>query len=141
MYERDNIERGEVYNDAAFNQKMLFSGMKYERNITPTDWDLFIDFNGNLFIYGEGKKVPADLTIGQKKSIEHVCNSHSAAGNIAVGFMFEHNVDSSLPVFVKDQLVVKYYWKGKWINYLDKPSVSNFIDKVLNWCKNKKILI
>jgi len=134
---KEDVERGEVYNQEAFEQKMLFSGMKYERNITPSDWDFFIDFGGDLFFYGEGKRKPNDLTIGQRCSIEHVCNSHKKAGNASIGFLFQHNINPPHPVFVKDQPVIKYFWEGQWKTIAEDktPTVSEFIDKMRKWLK------
>jgi hypothetical protein len=131
--------RGEIYNEDAFKQPMLFSGMTYERNISPSDWDFFLEFNGNLFFYGEGKKAPKDLTTGQRRSIEHTCNSHDKSSHIAIGFFFQHEVPAPKPVYVKDQSVTKYYWKGYWHYTNPKPTVAEFIDKVISWCKKKGI--
>ena len=135
----DTGRRGEIYNEDAFKQPMLYSGMTYERNISPSDWDFFLEFNGNLFIYGEGKRIPGDLTRGQKSSIEHVCNSHNKAGHKAVGFLYQHNVPAPMPVYVKDQTVSKCFWDGQWKDTPKKPTVAEFIDWVITWCKKKGI--
>jgi len=136
MSEEDKI-RGEIYNEEAFKQPMLFSGMKYERNITPSDWDLFIDFGGKLFFYGEGKKKPNELTDGQKYSIQHVCDSHEKAGNKSIGFMYWHEIEVPYPVYVKDQTVIKWYYNKKWrlIPEDKRPNVLNFIDAIRKWLK------
>lgn len=133
----DTGQRGEIYNTKAFNQPMLFSGMTYERNISPSDWDFFLEFGGKLFFYGEGKKEPSDLTNGQKYSIEHVCDSHSKAQNIAIGFLYQHNVIAPSPVYVKDQTVSKYYFQGHWKITPEKPTVAEFIDRIIIWCKKR----
>lgn len=137
----DTGQRGEIYSEKAFSQPMLFSGMTYERNISPSDWDFFLEFNGKLFFYGEGKKIPKDLTKGQKSSIEYVCNSHNNAKNIAVGFLYQHNIPAPMPVYVKDQTVTKYYWNSRWYETPEKPTVAEFIDKIITWCKNKGITL
>lgn len=139
MYENDDRIRGEVYNEEAFNQQMLFSGMRYERNITPSDWDFFLEFSGNLFIYGEGKMKPSDLTTGQKMSLEHVCDSHNKAKNISTGFCYQHEIKAPSPVFVKDQIVLKYYWNGEWWYPEQKTTVERFIEHVRTWCLKRGI--
>lgn len=150
MYDKDDVngkdvilayeyKRGEVYSGELFEQKLLFSGMNYHRNITPTDIDLFLDFNGELFIYGEAKKAPAKLTTGQKKALTHLVDSHTTAGHKAIAFFFQHNISAPEPVFAKNQEVIAYYMDGSWNCPKEKTTVHELINKMINWCKKKNI--
>jgi hypothetical protein len=129
-------KRGEVYSEELFEQKILFSGMNYHRNITPTDIDLFLDFGGKLFIYGEAKKAPAKLTTGQSKALIHLVNSHVLAGNIAVALFFQHDIPAPKPIYAKDQFVVAYYWNNEWRNPKNEITVHEFIKKMIDIFKN-----
>lgn len=134
-------KRGEVYSEELFEQKLLFSGMTYHRNISPTDIDLFLEFNGNLFIYGECKRSPAKLTTGQEKALTHLVNSHIKAGNMAIALFFQHEVNAPEPVYIKDLPVISYYFNSHWQRPNEKLTVHELINKVINWCKDKRISI
>jgi hypothetical protein len=134
-------KRGEVYAPELFDQRLLFIGMEYHRKITPTDIDLFIDFGGHLFIYGEAKRSPHKLTTGQKKALVHLVDSHNSAGHEAIAIFFQHEVDAPISVYVKDLNVVMFYWKGSWIVPKKQISVHNLIIHTVNWCNSKNILI
>lgn len=131
----------EVYNEGAFNQKLLFSGMVYLRNISPTDIEIFIDFGGKLFVYGEAKKAPYKLTKGQKSALEHQVNSHLKANNVAIAFYFQHNVLYPEPILAKDQLVTEVYWDRVWRPTIKPMTVHELINEVIKWCINNDITI
>ena len=55
-------------------QLISFEGMNTlgGRNICPTDIDMFIDYNGQAFIYGDAKNGDVDVSYGQKLAYENV---------------------------------------------------------------------
>lgn len=76
------------------------------RNITPTDIDGLIDYNGHGFIYWEGKVKEKRIDEGQKRALENVVNSHWKSNHPAMALIFWHDVpsDCEIPVawmFVK----------------------------------------
>jgi hypothetical protein len=82
------------------------------RNITPTDIDGLIDYNGHAFIYLEGKMKDKKLDEGQRRALENVTLSHWKANNPAMILLFWHDtpLDCDVPVawmFVKMIYTVK----------------------------------
>jgi hypothetical protein len=119
------------------SQILAFDGMKYG-NCRPTDIDLFIDFGGKMFVYGEAKHFPSNLTTGQRRALEEVVNNAEIP---VYAIMFHHHAareDRQIPV--KDCKVYSYYTNvggkyGSWKkNYSGKT-----VDQFIKWVYNKHI--
>lgn len=95
-----SAERGVIRNIGRAKQLNDFSGLLRPRNITPTDIDGLIDYNGKAFIYLEGKVKGKNLSSekGQKMALENVILSHWAAQHPSALILFEHTVPIELPV-------------------------------------------
>lgn len=92
MYEDDD-RRGSIKYPELYKKAKLISyqGMVRMRKITPTDIDGLIDYNGNLFVYLEGKLIGKSLDYGQKLCFEHLVQSHKKAGNFSWVLVFEYD--------------------------------------------------
>lgn len=51
----DEVGRGEIKFIDRYKQLISYEGLERHRKITPTDIDGVIDYNGNAFIFLEGK--------------------------------------------------------------------------------------
>ena len=71
--------------------------------------DSFIEFNGKVFIYIEGKCAGMELNNGQRRAFENLVKSHNKGGSMAFAIIFEHSVPSNLDIILKDQFVREYY--------------------------------
>ena len=93
-------ERGVIKFKARAKQLNSFRDLLRHRNITPTDIDGLIDYNGKAFIYLEGKMKNKTLDIGQKKALESVVRSHWRAQNPSIVIYFWHDTPSDCEVQV-----------------------------------------
>ena len=114
--------------------------MERHRKITPTDVDGLIDYSGNSFVYIEGKLVGANMVYGQRLAIENIIESHTAAGNPSVAFIFRHNVPAEEVIIAKDKIVYEVYRmkddKFKWQSISDKK--LTLLECVEAWEKHCK---
>lgn len=105
-------ERGYYKSRAHARQLVTFQNMRFG-NITPTDIDVFMDFQNRLFIIGETKYGNADLPFGQRLAIERMCDSmHSPPNRWAVAFILHHNTQGDIDV--AETLVSAYRWNKEW---------------------------
>ena len=109
MYE--NNTRGAIKYPDRYKQAKLISyqGMVRLRKITPTDIDGLIDYNGNAFVYMEGKLENKELDYGQRLALENIVKSHKKANNISRVFVFRYNEPPDIIVVAKDKLVSEVY--------------------------------
>jgi hypothetical protein len=102
-----SAERGVIQNKARAKQLFSFKDLQRMRNITPTDIDGLIDYNGRAFVYLEGKYGrDKKLEQGQRMALEHVVDSHWKSGHpsMVLNFWHETPLDPEVPVgwmFVK----------------------------------------
>lgn len=143
MYE--TVDRGAIKNIARYRQSKLISyeGMVRKRNITPTDIDGLIDYNGNAFVYIEGKLYGKNLDYGQKLAFENIIKSHKRAGDIAVVFVFRHTEDSDKIIIAKDKVVSDIYSTEtlKWEIPEKETTLLKSIEKFEKYCTEKNIEI
>lgn len=98
--------RGIIRNEDRAKQINDFSGLRFERGITPTDVDGLIDFNNKQFILFEVKYGAAPLPDGQRMALERLRNAVARAGIDAWLLVLEHHVaDPSIPVDVASTMV------------------------------------
>tara|TARA_Y100000310_G_C20579340_1_gene762158 strand:+ start:854 stop:1306 length:453 start_codon:yes stop_codon:yes gene_type:complete len=141
----DTSVRGEIkYRDRA-KQLISYRRLERMRNITPTDIDGFIDYNGNAFVYMDAKLYEKEIDFGQKRAFENVINSHGKAGHPTCAIIFRHNSPSNEDIMAHSCYVDDYYsnlkWNGmkldalKWYRLLNKEiTVLNFLNEIeLYW--------
>ena len=103
---------GEIFNEEAFKQQVLFSGMVYHRRtsnigISPTDIDLMLELNGN-FCMAEIKKEGTYLTTGQKILFKNMAEMCRNSGKQFVAFYCTHNEPAHKPVLAAYTKVKSY---------------------------------
>jgi hypothetical protein len=137
-------KRAEINHLDRFKQSLAFSGMIRHRNISPTDIDMFYDYNGKAFVYGEGKAEERYNTVGleygQRKALENLVNSNARAGHKAIAIIFTHQSKSDELIYVKDKPVREIYFEGVWSKCNGK-TVIEVVDRFERYCKNLKIEI
>ena len=108
-----------------------FRGLRWE-NITPTDIDMFLEFQDTHFVFGEGKTVGAFWEQGQRLALERLVDACAKGGRRAVLLLWEdpHGNDD---VVVKNMIVKESYRNGQWNchGYVDLR-VKAAIDKFLS---------
>ena len=135
-------ERGKIKYLNRYKQLISYEGLVRHRNITPTDIDGFIDYNGCAFFYIEGKHEDkynnGGLDFGQKRAIENLVNSNTQAGHTAAAIVFTHTCNSDEVIMAEKQPVREVYFQKKWTKTTN-CNVLDSIDRFEKYCKNINI--
>lgn len=139
-----------IRNEDRARQLHKFEGMGLMRNIVPTDIDLFTEYNGRLFILGEGKYMDTEMMRAQKSAFEGLCNAIAESPNHVMWILlYGHEVhDTNKPIYVKDQYVTSVFssvdlgWKEpthdnvipKFKTIDGKITMSQAMKQIENWC-------
>lgn len=121
-------------------QAMDFGGMRYHRNIRPSDIDGVIDFGGNLFIFIEGKVTGTPESVGQNRMLETLADTIQEAGKECVVIYFNHNTPTDEVVDVQNGNCYKRYYKREY-KHLELTTVGDTIDRILQHFEAKNLPI
>jgi hypothetical protein len=137
-----SYERGNIKFKGRAKQLNSFSGMIRRRNITPTDIDGIIDYNGKAFVILEGKYGDAELPKGQKMALENLANTILSANKRVVVIIYRHFIhDTNQEINVSKQIVSDIYFKRKWDKITVEKNVLEVIEMFENHCDNNNYQI
>ena len=104
-----------IYSRDRAAQLLAFDGMQYGR-CRPTDIDMSIDFNGDLFVFCELKVGAKGLTTGQRIHLEGLVNAIIAGGKQAVAILAHHqDWATDTDVHVAEAVVHSMYDGEQWV--------------------------
>lgn len=147
MHGEDDDKRGTIKYPERYKQSKLISyqGMMRIRKITPTDIDGVIDYNGNVFVYLEGKLIGKNLEYGQKLCFEHLVQSHKKAEKFSwvLVFEFDDPIMEDEIIIAKNKFVREIYDSKilKWRPPEKKITLIEAIEDIENYCTKHKIQI
>lgn len=125
------IIRGKIRNELFAKQLRDFSGLQFPNKITPTDIDLFVEFNNRIFVIGEIKYSDTKLYYGQKLALERLSDCIGESKSVVL-FIATHNTKPEDIIPVADCPVKEYRFRKQWI-VPNKPfTVREFIDWFLD---------
>ena len=134
-------QRGNIKHKTRAQQINSFSGLLRRRNITPTDIDGLIDYNGKAFIILEGKYGDAEIPKGQRMALENLANAILDGSKQVTVIVFRHNInDVNEDVKVSEQSVTQVYFKRKWFTITTK-NVLEVIDKFEKYCDDNNFIL
>lgn len=135
-----SVDRGKMYNYERYTQVKDFSGLVFERNISPTDIDGLLDFGNEIFVFIELKCKGGGMTYGQQLAFTRLVDNMEKAGKEAVLIVASHNTDKNEEIDCKNALVTTRYRKGEWTFPLNTGrTLRNDIDKFLAFiCKKNR---
>lgn len=107
------LERGVIRNRAYASQIRNFRGLQYG-NITPTDFDMVIEYKNKAFVYAEFKYKDAPLPLGQRLALERACVDEETANKKAIAIIAKHESDPAEDIMAADTIVTEYFWRKKW---------------------------
>lgn len=116
-------QRGEVVYLDRYKQLINFSGLRWG-NITPTDIDMCIDFQGKCLIFGEFKYGNAPFPQGQKIALEVLCDKSNVP---AIALIARHHVPPNEFINVSKLAVSEFYWNKKWMKDRKNRNVYELI--------------
>lgn len=128
-------ERGEIKNRKYALQIRDFRKLRWG-NITPTDIDMFIDFNNHLFIWGELKHGDSEVPQGQRLALERINDSTERSGIESCTFIASHNSEGDIDV--AEAKVVEYRYHGQWIKPEKNLTILQAITRIKEMSSNGK---
>lgn len=122
-----NPPAGKWHTPARAAQERDYSGLRFERGITPSDIDAVIDFNNRLWILIEMKVAGVPLPAGQRLMLARLCESLS---RITPTFLLiaEHNTPASRPIDAGALWVMEMYDGSHWRQATRPATVRQIID-------------
>jgi hypothetical protein len=134
-------QRGNIKYKSRAQQINSFSGLIRRRNITPTDIDGLIDYNGKAFIILEGKYGDAELPKGQRMALENLANAMLDGSKKVVVIVFRHNIHNvNQDINVSLQPVTEIYFKRKWFSITLKNTLE-VIEIFEKYCDDNNFIL
>lgn len=127
-----NEDKGSLVRSKIHMQQIRdFRGLQFPNKITPTDIDLFIEFNNRVFVIGEIKFSDSKLYYGQKLALERLTDCIDES-KIVVLFIATHQNNPEDIIPVADCPVKEYRFRKQWIVPHKPFKVREFIDWFLD---------
>ena len=124
--------RGAIRNPEHARQLRDFSGLQFERGITPTDIDGFVEFNGEVFIFFELKHIKGKMPSGQRMALERLVDA-IAPPRKAILLIGRHETGMGDLIATADCRVAAYRYNGQWHTPQSLISLRDAIEKFINW--------
>lgn len=133
------MERGEIRNIERYKQLLDFSGMQFERGITPTDFDFVLDFGSKEWIVGEFKTEGNSIPWGQRRCLTSALEVHYQLGIFTLGFIAIHNIPPNRLVPVHDAIVKEAWFDPSvgWIKIRKRRRAREFVDAWRAWIRSR----
>ena len=115
-------------------QILAFDNMNYGR-CRPSDIDLSVDFQGNMFVFAELKGVGVQLTLGQRIHLTGLVDAITAGGKQAVAILAHHDTkDCEHDVHCAESIVHSVYYGGggNWERIFGEITLDKFITDLHN---------
>ena len=123
-------ERGAIRNEDFAKQLVDFSGLVYGK-ISPTDVDLYIDFQNRVFVFGEYKFGKTLMEFGQRLALERLCDEREGATRKTIGLVASHRTPATQQVDGAAAVVTEFRFKKKWRVPKHPITVRQAIDSFL----------
>lgn len=92
------MDRGAIHCPERYKQLIDYSGLQFERKITPTDIDGFLEFGGDEYIYLEYKLKGKDLPYGQRLAFTRKFECLTRGGGQVLGVIAEHEIPPTVQI-------------------------------------------
>ena len=126
--------RGVIKNLKRYKQLLSFEGLKFERNITPTDLDAIIDFASKEWVLIEYKTEGNPVLRGQRIAISSLLEHQAKSGIKALGIIATHNYPSHEIIDGAQCLVIEVWTQRKgWQQPRQQRTVRETIDFWRDW--------
>ncbi len=124
------MERGVIRNEEVARILRDFRSLKFERGITPTDIDCFLEFGGNVYIIVETKFKSNVLSGGQRMALERLVDVIGLTKKSLL-IIAKHDIEphSGEKIDVGNCVVVEYRTNRKWFVAQKVFTVRFLIDK------------
>lgn len=124
--------RGVIQNREAASRINDFSGLRWGK-ITPTDIDLFLDFQNRIFIVGEGKTEGLELKYGQKLALTRLTDACEKVGaSLLLVWDIPRDLEGDIPTH--SMIVRTSYKDSRWNDEYAGVTVKHAIDMFRTRC-------
>lgn len=121
-------------NEDRLRQPISYEGLNLTNGRIPTDIDGFLDYNGDMFVFIEGKTQGTEMSKAQRLAFS---NNNTSYKDYILAFtiVFHHNVPALEIVIAKDQMVTEFFSSitKKW----RKPKKPMTVLEILQEFENK----
>ena len=109
-----------------------FSGLRFG-DITPTDYDGFLDFENKVFIWFKLKLENApEIPARQKLALQRLCDAAQKTDISSWVLLCSHSVQDPLQdIDASTSMVFQVYRKGKWESRPTGITLKTAIDKIM----------
>ena len=114
-----------------------YAGMQYGQ-CRPTDIDLSMDFNKEVFIFVELKFEGTSLTLGQRIHLIGLVDAIEAGGREAYAILATHKTDRRDRIMARDAFPVMVYSGGNWEMCEDSNLDATIKTIHDNWKKKRR---
>lgn len=129
-------DRGVIRNRVYANQVRDFSGLRYG-NMTPTDFDMVLDYHDKCWAYGEFKYKDTELPFGQRLALERQCDD-MAKVKPALAIIASHDCAPSEDIDCANTVVSEFRFRGKWRVTETVTTTRELIDRFFHWVELEK---
>ena len=137
--EYEDNKRGLILNRERAKQIIDYSGIKFDRKISPTDIDGLVEYDNKAYVLMEFKYRGNTMPYGQSLAMTRMIDDFTAQGKESAFLVCEHNVTNpEEDIDAAKATVREVYYEGKW----GKPNtgfsnVKTFVDQFIRHVKNK----
>ena len=118
-----------IRNAALMSQITDYKGMVYGL-CRPTDIDLSIDFNKEVFIFTELKYQGVGLTIGQRIHLMGLVDAIEAGGRQAYAILAHHTTPKGESIMAAEAVVAMVYTLGSWERVMRNQTLHEVIERI-----------
>ena len=133
------MKRGAIHTPSRAKQLIDYSGMLFDRGITPTDIDGFIEFNDEISVFLEFKFGETEMPFGQRLALERLVDDCSEKKE-AMLLVATHDTDPEDQIQAHSCSVTMYRYKGKWHQPREPVTVRKAVERFLDWIETRSPL-
>lgn len=135
---------GSIRNLEQYKQAKLLdmTGFGFERNISPTDIDFFVEISCRQFVLGEYKRAGAAKQNGQLTALTNLLKMLNNSGVLVLGFWAEHEVPTEQVIVARETKVADFWCtqRPEWVSLRNYDiSVLSLIQKWRTWERDKNL--
>ena len=117
-------------NREQFSQFVSFDSMTFG-NLSPTDFDAFLEFKNKVFIIVETKYQDAEMPLGQQLALERICDAIYESKKVSVVFLTSHDTPKDKDIDLGNSTVTKVRWQKKWVVIKSGEKLNFAIKKLI----------
>ena len=128
-----------IRNSNQTKQGLDFTGVENGK-IHPTDIDAVLEFDNQVLILMEVKRIHNEIPTGQRLVLERICDSWHTDKSVVL-FVTHNFKNENIDIPLSECKVEKFYYKGKWHLTINDDSLINTLNRIGKKWNIKKLTI